>query len=197
MASDTRERVLSTARDMVHASSYADVGVEDVCRTAGVNKGSLYHFFPSKAALGLAVLERDWELMAAVLDEALDREEPPLDRLDRFVSAFTALMSTMGQRLGAVPGCPLGNLAAELPALGETMRERVADVLGRYVDRVAGAVREAQLRGDVDGGLDPHAAARTVVALVQGMAVLAKAHDDVTVLDPLPAAVRRLLPPPT
>lgn len=196
MASDTRERVLSTARDMVHGSSYAEVGVEDVCRAAGVNKGSLYHFFPSKAALGVAVLERDWELMAAVLDEALDREEPPLDRLDRFVRAFTAFMATMRERLGAVPGCPIGNLAAELPSLGEDMRTSVADVVARFVDRIAGAVREAQVRGDVDSALDPQAAARTVVALVQGMAVLAKAQDDVAVLDPLPEAVRRLLPPP-
>ena len=58
MPSDTRERLVTITRDLVHGSTYADVSVEDVCKAAGVNKGSLYHFFPSKHALGLAVLER-------------------------------------------------------------------------------------------------------------------------------------------
>lgn len=194
MASETRERVLATARDLVHASSYAEVGVEDVCRAAGVNKGSLYHLFASKADLGLAVLERDWDLMAGVLAESLDREEPPLVRLDRFVASFIALMGAMSDRLGAVPGCPIGNLATELPPLGAPLRDGVADVLTRYVARIADTVRDAQARGDVDRGADPTAVARSVVALVQGTATLAKAHDDLTVLEPLPEAVRRLLP---
>ncbi|KGM10181.1 TetR/AcrR family transcriptional regulator [Cellulomonas carbonis] len=195
MPSDTRERVLATARDLVHAASYADVGVDDVCRAAGVRKGSLYHFFPSKAELGLAVLERDWELMSGVLDDALDREEPPLERLDRFVASFVTLMGHMSRRLGAVPGCPIGNLATELPAAGGPLGERVADVLGRYVTRVADTVRDAQARGDVARDLDPVGLARDVVAVVQGSAALARAHDDLTLLDGLAATVRRLLPP--
>lgn len=193
---DTRERLVATARDLVHASTYADVSVDDVCRAAGVNKGSLYHFFPSKHALGTAVLDRNWALMSALLDESFDREVAPLDRLEHFLAAYAAMMTSMREHLGATPGCPVGNLAAELSAQDADMRERVSVMLTAWTTRVAGAVREAQRRGDVDPALDPTAAARGVVACIQGMSVLAKAQDDPGVLSALSPLVRRLLPPP-
>jgi TetR/AcrR family transcriptional repressor of nem operon len=196
MAADTRERLVTITRDLVHGSTYADVSVEDVCKAAGVNKGSLYHFFPSKHALGLAVLERNWTMMRTLLDEAFDVEAPPLERLDRFLSAYSSMMRTMQDRLGAVPGCPLGNLAAELSAHDPEMRVRVAEVLAAWTDRVASVVREAQARGDVDPALDPTTAARSVVAGIQGFSVLAKSEGDPSVLDALQPLMRQLLPTP-
>lgn len=196
MPRDTRDRLVSVTRDLVHGSTYADVSVEDVCRAAGVNKGSLYHFFPSKHALGLAVLEHNWTTMRRLLDEAFDADAPPLERLDRFLSAYVAMMRSARERLGVVPGCPIGNLAAELSAHDPAMRARIAEVLAAWTDRVASVVRDAQARGEVDPGLDPTAAARGVVACVQGFGVLAKAEDDLTALDPLRPLVRQLLPAP-
>lgn len=196
MARDTRERIVTTARDLVHAATYADVGVDDVCRAAGVNKGSLYHFFPSKQALGLAVLDRNWELMRGLLDEAFDAEAPPLDRLDAFLTAYASMMRTMRAHLGATPGCPIGNLGAELSAHEPQMRTRIAEILTAWTDRVASVVRDAQARGDVDPALDPTAAAQAVVALVQGYGVLAKAADDPAALDALRPLVRHLLRAP-
>lgn len=196
MGSDTRERLVATARDLVHAASYADVSVDDVCRAAGVNKGSLYHFFPSKNALGVAVLERNWELMSGLLDDAFAAPVPPLERIDRFVTSFTGMMVAMREHLGATPGCPLGNLAAEFSAQDGEMRGRVRHVMDAYTGHVVGAVTEAQIRGDVRTGLDPRVAARSVVALIQGFAVLAKTEDDPAVLGDLTAAIRLLLPAP-
>lgn len=196
MPADTRERLVTIARDLVHGSTYADVSVEDVCRAAGVNKGSLYHFFGSKHALGLAVLELNWAMMSGLLDEAFDAEAPPLERLDRFLAAYSSMMRTMQGRLGAVPGCPLGNLAAELSAQDPQMRARVAEVLAAWTDRVASVVRDAQARGDVDPALDPVTAARSIVAGIQGFSVLAKAEGDVAALDALKPLLRQLLPAP-
>ncbi|GIG39160.1 TetR/AcrR family transcriptional regulator [Cellulomonas phragmiteti] len=193
---DTRARLVDVTRDLVHAATYADVSVGDVCAAAGVNKGSLYHFFPSKQALGMAVLERNWELVRGLLDEAFDAEAPPLDRLDRFLAAYRAMMRAMRERFGAVPGCPLGNLASEVSAQDPQMRARLAEILAAWTERVALVVRDAQARGDVDPTLDPTAAARGVVACVQGLTVLAKADDDPAVLDTLPLLARRLLPAP-
>ncbi|MFG1846390.1 TetR/AcrR family transcriptional regulator [Micromonospora carbonacea] len=52
-------------RQQSPAASLAEVSIEDVCRAAGVHKGSLY-FFPSKEALGEAVVDRNWDMMHAV-----------------------------------------------------------------------------------------------------------------------------------
>jgi len=48
---DTYDRILLAARELIHARSYAEVGVAAICDQAQVKKGSFYHFFPSKQAL--------------------------------------------------------------------------------------------------------------------------------------------------
>jgi len=40
----------------MYARGCTAVRVDEICRQTGVHKGSFYHFFPSKQALGLAVL---------------------------------------------------------------------------------------------------------------------------------------------
>ena len=53
-ATDTRDRILEAAMGLFHARSFDGVGTDEICRAAEVNKGSLYHHFPSKAELAEA-----------------------------------------------------------------------------------------------------------------------------------------------
>ncbi|MES9859722.1 MAG: TetR/AcrR family transcriptional regulator, partial [Candidatus Thiodiazotropha sp. 4PDIVS1] len=85
---DTRERILATARELFHGRSYADVGIKEICSLANVQKGSFYHFFPSKQDLAMAVIDNmsdDWAngFVAEAFDEAL----APIERLDYMVDA--------------------------------------------------------------------------------------------------------------
>ena len=53
----TRERLLQTAFQLFHEQGYHATGVATILREAGVNAGSMYHFFSSKDDLLLKVLE--------------------------------------------------------------------------------------------------------------------------------------------
>jgi TetR/AcrR family transcriptional repressor of nem operon len=52
----TRQKLIDTATDLIWTSSYGSVSVDDICHTAGVKKGSFYHYFPSKHDLAATVL---------------------------------------------------------------------------------------------------------------------------------------------
>lgn len=178
MSRDTRERILAAARDLVHGASLAQVSIDDVCRAVGVHKGSLYHFFPSKDALGAAVLERNWTMMQAVLEESFTDDVPPLARIDRFVDAFGRMLTLMRQKMGTTLGCPLGGLASELAGHGDAPREHVARVLHAWARYFAEAVSEAKGRGEVPPEVEPTVAADRLLAHLQGLALLAKVRDD-------------------
>ncbi|MEV8508478.1 TetR family transcriptional regulator C-terminal domain-containing protein [Actinoplanes sp. NPDC051475] len=187
MAKDTRERIVTVARDLVHGASLAQVSTEDVCKAAGVHKGSLYHFFPSKNALGAAILDRNWDLMNAVLQEAFADDVGPLARIDRFVDSFAELLAGMRQRMGATPGCPLGGLAAEMAGYGDDARTQVTRILAGWTRYFTAAINEAKDRGEIDPGVDAGEAAMRLLAHLQGHALMAKAYDD-------PEALRRAKP---
>ncbi|WP_202899276.1 TetR/AcrR family transcriptional regulator [Kordiimonas gwangyangensis] len=48
---NTREKLLDTAIDLIWKSNYTRVGVNEICKCAGVTKGGFYHYFETKADL--------------------------------------------------------------------------------------------------------------------------------------------------
>ncbi len=60
-----------------------------VAERAGVSIGSLYQYFPNKAAILFQLQYDEWRQTAAMLADILDdRTRPPFDRLRRLVHAF-------------------------------------------------------------------------------------------------------------
>lgn len=77
----------------------------------GVNSGSLYHFFPSKEALAVAVIEGCADrLSRGVLDAVEESTEAPLDRM----TALLDLVRSGVQSEGGGDGTLVWLLAAEL-----------------------------------------------------------------------------------
>jgi TetR/AcrR family transcriptional regulator, transcriptional repressor for nem operon len=54
----TRERLIAAALKLFGEKGYQSTSVADVQRESDCHSGSFYHFFPTKQALLLAVLER-------------------------------------------------------------------------------------------------------------------------------------------
>ena len=111
-AVDTRARILSTARELFHGRSYADVGIKEICDIAQVQKGSFYHFFPSKQDLAMAVIDDmadDWA--HGFVAEAFDADLPALERLDYMIDAAYYWRKAAKGLEGRMPGCLFGNMA--------------------------------------------------------------------------------------
>ncbi|MEV2201775.1 TetR/AcrR family transcriptional regulator [Streptomyces fradiae] len=193
MTDDTRTRLVRTARALIHGSSFAEVGIGDLCREAGVHRGSLYHFFPSKEAVGLAVIDANWELLKAVLDESFGSQSPPLERIDAFVGGFAGMLTAARDRMGAVPGCPVGNLALELAGRPGDASRRIAEILTAWQRYFRDAVAEAALLGHVPAETDPDAAALRALAYLQGITLMAKAYDSPALVAEARAAIRALI----
>ncbi|GII79493.1 TetR family transcriptional regulator [Sphaerisporangium rufum] len=95
---EQRER---TRRDLVRVSrrlfadvGYADVGLAEIVRTAGVTKGALYHHFDGKEALFRAVLTEVQQEVAQRVAAAADAEDDPWEQFTagcrEFLAAGTA-----------------------------------------------------------------------------------------------------------
>ena len=59
--SDARPRIIATSKKLFHERGYQAVGVSELCGASDVNKGSFYHFFPSKRHLLIQVLSDSWD----------------------------------------------------------------------------------------------------------------------------------------
>ena len=78
---ETKDKLLQVGFDLIWDSSYGSVSVDDICKRAGINKGSFYHFFPSKADLVVAAYQEAWSETKPELDRIFSPQVPPLERL--------------------------------------------------------------------------------------------------------------------
>lgn len=129
----TRDRLIATARHLFWSQGYHATGVAQILREADTGSGSLYHFFRSKEALLLAVLDQYLELLDPIIVEpAFARTDDPLERIAALLDVYReALLAT-----GFVGGCPIGNLALEASDLGQAVRDRLQRNFRLWADRV-------------------------------------------------------------
>ena len=176
---DPRYRLMTSIAALVHARGYAAVGVDEVCRTARVKKGSFYYFFRSKQQLMVAALEQRWQQAEAkLLAAAFAADVPPLRRIDRLFELAANLEQDAKRRGGHVLGCPFGNLSAEISASDEPMRRKIAEVLARLADAFAATIREAVAAQELPADVDARATGAALVAYFEGVRLLARTHNE-------------------
>lgn len=182
--SDARERILEASTALFQQRAYASIGVAEICSAAGVPKGSFYYFFPSKQALALEVINAHWIKQGAQWSGILTSSEPALDRLRKLFLATAEVQTTALKGTGSVTGCLFGNLALEVSAQDNPVRERLQQIFEEQIDLIEAAVREGAAAGEF-AGVDPRGAARSIVAQIEGMVLFAKLFNDPGQLDAL------------
>ena len=184
---DTYDRILNAAQELIHARSYADVGVAAICEQAQVKKGSFYHFFPSKQELTLAVLDSYFvQMKEQILDQAFRSELPPMARLQRLGELVHAFQLQSKELTGHVLGCPFGNLASEMATQDEAIRQKIDSIFTKLQKAFHHTLQEAIDTGAIPP-LDISATAQAMFAYFEGVMLLAKTHND-------PDILRLLLP---
>ncbi len=189
---DTRSRILATAREMFHGRSYADVGIQEICDGARVQKGSFYHFFPSKRDLAMAVIDDmagDWA--HGFVAEAFDRNLLPVERLDYMIDAAYYWQKAAKDIEGRMPGCLFGNLALEISTRDDVMRAKLNAVFDKAKDKFRITLDEAVLARALPA-MDTEATATAMLAYLEGIILLAKSRNDPDVILRLGPAIKTL-----
>lgn len=191
--SDAKQRLVEVAIRLIWERSYGSVSVDRICKDAGVNKGSFYHYFPSKELLALEALDYNWRKgEEMIFKPSFTKDLPPLERFNHFCESLYKVNSEMKEECGGVLGCPFGNLASEVGVGDEPLRSKVQEI---YME-ICSYFREALIDA-VDEGvikdLDPALTARTLVAYEAGVLLQAKVYNDVEVLRLLAPGMAELI----
>ena len=184
-AEDTRHRILRIAFQLFHEQGYHATGVATIAREANVNPGSLYHFFESKDALLLAVLDFALDYLGpAVMDSVEQATTDPVERVFVLLQNYRQRMARESCRLG----CPIGNLALEVsdgnPAARELLHKNFENWTGR-VERWLTAAGD-RLPRDVDR----RRLARFVLTVMEGGLMQSRAAGHLGPFDEATALLR-------
>jgi len=159
---DRRAQLLALGRATFSERSYDEVSIEELARAAGISKGLLYHYFPTKRDLYVAGLR-------ATADELVERTttvgqgQAPIDRVRAGLDAFLDHVSAHAPAFIALMRGGVGSdpeIAAVVQGARDRLLERIlsnagatplgASVTARPIFRIAlsgwlGAVEAASI----------------------------------------------------
>lgn len=161
------------------AKGFVATTVDEICATAGLTKGSFFHYFRSKEDLGKAALDRFCQSQLEMLGRSpAVKKSDPLERLYGWVdSAVEASKSPMAQK-----GCLLGNFAQELSDTHPKFRAQCARRFADWTDLLKKELDEAKAKYLPRSQLDTRGLAEHFIAIIQGSLILGKAKQDMKVV---------------
>lgn len=195
---DARTRLLEAARDTIRAKGFAASSVDQLCQAAKVTKGSFFHHFATKEALGVAVAQQ-WRDDTTAFFAAAPYHEPadPLERVLAYVAFRKAILT---EDLAAC-SCLVGTMVQEVFSCSPAIRDACGESILGHAATLVADLEAARRARSIPGDWTAESLARHTQTVIQGAFVLAKAGNDAALaresLDHLDRYLRLLFASPT
>lgn len=179
-----RRRVLDAAAAAFQSRGYQSATMQEIMAAAGATGGALHHHFPTKKAIGLAVIRE--RIAREVADTWIAPVEAAKTAREGVAAVFRAIIADL-DRKGNVTGCPLNNVALELSLADPDFRLAIDDAFAAWRAAIAEKLR-------ADGATDDaERLATLIVASYSGAMAMAKAGQQTAPLRDCAAALDSVL----
>ncbi len=166
---------MDAAQQLLLRQGFSGTGIEQICREAGVARGSFFHYFATKTDLGVAVLQRFGRFQRDFMMSGPHRElTDPRERVLRYLE----WMVEVGRMPLVLQGCPVGCVGQELARANPQLREAAAATLSDWTSAVEGDLRAAKRAYAPRARWSPAEVAEHLVACFQGGLLLVRVLDD-------------------
>ena len=161
----SKESILKEAVKLFKLKGYYNTSMADIAKECGILKGSMYHHFESKDAIGVASLAyiHDYfvrEVYSIAYDDSLLVEE----RIVQFIQKIDAYF------LHSEGGCLFGNLALELSMEKEDFTALIKEDFVAWEEALVYMLKEKYTKDKAQ------ALAKEYVALTQGSIMMMNLH---------------------
>lgn len=162
------------------AKSYHAVGIQEILTKVDVPKGSFYHYFESKEAFGVAIIEHYGEQLANSIKEKLAREElSPKERIKVYFLGIRDYYTIHGWGRG----CLVAKLAMEVENPSVPMCDALKREFDKWTALFAACIREGQRSGEISCSHDAESMAEFLYTSWEGALIRMQVNHDLGPID--------------
>jgi AcrR family transcriptional regulator len=158
----TRDRILQAALEVFARKGYHRAVVDDIVRASATSKGAVYHHFPNKEALFLALVEDFAGRLAAAVAAAIDGSHGALGKVEAALRAGLETFA-LNRELARI-------LLLEAVSLGSTYEAKRAEVHDRFAALIRLYLDQAVAEGSIPS-LDTRVATLTWLGAVNEVVI--------------------------
>jgi AcrR family transcriptional regulator len=183
MPANTRDRLIDSAYQLFVLKGFGSTRVDEICQGSSASKGSFYHSFKSKEAIGLAVFERYYEsVWGRLISGPFVTDTNPERRLKGFLNHCRTIIP--GLLKG---GSLLTTLAVELPVYSDEFSSRIRERTEHLAESLAEVFDGLDLPGHVKSTKE---LSYIYLAMVEGAVTLTDLAADQSLVDSVLSAFR-------
>jgi TetR/AcrR family transcriptional repressor of nem operon len=183
--SETAEQILDLAETLIQTRGYSAFSYQDIADSLGIRKASIHYHFPSKADLGIAVVDRYiarfGDALTAIAD---DQSQSSMTMLDFYVQPYLQFASTPDRV------CLSAALAGEMLALPPKVRERVDHFFRTHQVWLTKILERGVTRGEFTLAAPASKVARFVFGALQGALLVKRTTNDLTQINDVIAVMK-------
>ena len=162
--SDPKERIVQAALRLFAARGYHNTGIADILRESGINRGTLYYYFPSKKELGFAAIDEQLRLMAERgAARHLRTDAHPIDMMLEMIDELPGIAKLeTGEALTP-------SIAARLGVVDSDFQKRLSAGYGAMIDELEVILRRGAAQGQIADSVDPCVLAYLFTVICEGI----------------------------
>jgi len=167
-----RQKLLDAALSVIRTKGYAATTIDELCAEAGVAKGSFFHHFENKEALGIAAAGYWSQVTDAFFAAApYRRHRDPLDRVLGYIDFRRSILT------GKVPEftCLVGTMVQEVYETCPRIRDACDASISGHAAKIEADIAEAMKLHGMRADWTARSLALHTQAVLQGAFILAKA----------------------
>ncbi|MDQ3412887.1 MAG: TetR/AcrR family transcriptional regulator [Chloroflexota bacterium] len=168
-----RDRILHVARELFIDRGFSDVSMQQIADAAGLRKASIYHHFPSKVELFVAVTWLE-------IDDVHAQTEAAIAAATEFIPQLHAIAKVWFASIRGDRGRLMREFQEHVPAPEQYQFEQRFE---QFVTTITGAFEQAAAAGQL-GAVDPKTAAAIFFDIVCGWVYRAYLDPTLAAADP-------------
>jgi AcrR family transcriptional regulator len=162
LADRRRRQILDAALACFRRRGFHQATMQEICAEAQMSAGALYRYFASKAEIIGAIAE----------DKHGDSDRALLQATSAgpLIDALTPMARDFFEKFAEGDGALIAEIFAEA-IRDDHVAAPLIKINASSLEYCSAAIKAAQARGEIDQKLDPHEAANTLFAAIEGIAL--------------------------
>jgi len=166
---NTQRTILDLAESFLQEKGFNGFSYAHIAAELGVKNAAIHYHFPTKEALGCAVIKRYRDRFQLWINNARVKDLSPQEKLDWFFSIYTNMRADSGKI------CLAGSLETEFNSIPDPLREQTKALTRELLSWLQATLNEGKEAGVFQFNGDPANKAALILSSVQGALQMARA----------------------
>ena len=169
-ADRTRAFILEKTAPIFNSKGFAGTSLTDLTLATGLTKGSIYGNFANKDEVALAVFDYNLKKLLRSINTEVAQEEGAKAKLLAYANCYEIVLSPQ-----IMPGgCPILNTAVDADDTHPELRDKAMAAISSWKNKIIQIIDDGLSSGELLGPVDKEQFALTMIAMIEGSAMIAK-----------------------